>query len=160
MNWEQKQVAPEARGHAPRRDPLHAAQARFDLRRHHCVVVPWAVGGERLEVGSWVVEPSTRGSKCAVVGELRIDDEQFLVLAHEIGEGADRSEPFPAIADMLTPRELQIALQVALGKYNKQIAHEIKVSEWTVSSHLRRIFAKLGVRTRAEMVARVLQDLC
>jgi DNA-binding CsgD family transcriptional regulator len=38
------------------------------------------------------------------------------------------------------------------GKVNKQIADCLKISEWTVSTYHRRIFAKLGVDSRAAMV--------
>ena len=38
------------------------------------------------------------------------------------------------------------------GKSNKQIAKKLKISEWTVSTHLRRVFTKLKVDSRAEMV--------
>jgi DNA-binding CsgD family transcriptional regulator len=54
--------------------------------------------------------------------------------------------------EVLTARELQIASLVALGRSNKQVSAELRISEWTVSSHIRRIFLKLGVGTRAEMV--------
>ncbi len=53
----------------------------------------------------------------------------------------------------LSPRELQIARMVAGGATNHAIARSLDISPWTVSTHLRRIFAKLGVCTRAEMVA-------
>jgi DNA-binding CsgD family transcriptional regulator len=43
---------------------------------------------------------------------------------------------------------------VAEGRANKQIAAELGISEWTVSTHLRRIYAKLDVDTRAAMVNR------
>jgi DNA-binding CsgD family transcriptional regulator len=43
---------------------------------------------------------------------------------------------------------------VADGLVNKQIADVLRISEWTVSTHLRRVFAKLGVDTRAAMVSR------
>lgn len=59
--------------------------------------------------------------------------------------------------DFLTARELQIVALVADGRVNKQIADALKISEWTVSSHLRRIFLKLSVDTRAAMVSRYLQ---
>jgi Bacterial regulatory proteins, luxR family len=36
----------------------------------------------------------------------------------------------------------------------KNVAHKLRISEWTVGSHLRRIFAKLGVDNRAAMVYR------
>jgi len=57
-------------------------------------------------------------------------------------------------ANHLTARELQIVTLVAAGLVNKQVAAELQISEWTVSTHLRRIFAKLGVDTRAAMVGR------
>jgi DNA-binding CsgD family transcriptional regulator len=44
---------------------------------------------------------------------------------------------------------------VALGRQNKVIAAVLNISSWTVCTHLRRIFAKLGVTSRAAMVAKV-----
>jgi DNA-binding CsgD family transcriptional regulator len=55
----------------------------------------------------------------------------------------------------LSPRELQIARLVANGATNHAIARALDISTWTVSTHLRRIFAKLNVCTRAEMVAQL-----
>jgi DNA-binding CsgD family transcriptional regulator len=53
----------------------------------------------------------------------------------------------------LSPRELQIARLVADGATNRAIARTLDISLWTVSTHLRRVFAKVGVCSRAEMVA-------
>jgi len=53
----------------------------------------------------------------------------------------------------LSPRELQIARRVADGATNRAIATSLDISLWTVSTHMRRIFVKLGVGSRAEMVA-------
>jgi DNA-binding CsgD family transcriptional regulator len=58
-------------------------------------------------------------------------------------------------ARVLSPRELQIARLVANGATNQAIATALDISTWTVSTHLRRIFAKLSVCTRAEMVAQL-----
>ena len=63
----------------------------------------------------------------------------------------------PSRADSLSPREREIAHMVAEGFTNKMIASVLDISLWTVSTHLRRIFAKLGVSTRAAMVALVIQ---
>lgn len=54
----------------------------------------------------------------------------------------------------LSPREREIVRLVAEGHPNKIIAAELDISTWTVGTHLRRIFAKLGVASRAAMVAR------
>lgn len=67
------------------------------------------------------------------------------------------------LTTLLTERELQIATLVASGRSNKQIASQLHISEWTVSTHLRRIFIKLGVDSRAAMVYRcaaLIQRLC
>jgi DNA-binding CsgD family transcriptional regulator len=58
----------------------------------------------------------------------------------------------------LSPREREIARMVAKGYPNKVIARVLEISSWTVSTHLRRIFAKLGVSSRAAMVAQLFED--
>jgi len=59
---------------------------------------------------------------------------------------------------ILSPREQEIARMVAAGYPNKTIAAVLEISSWTVGTHLRRVFAKLGVGSRAAMVARLLED--
>src|SRR5215470_13036651 len=53
----------------------------------------------------------------------------------------------------LSPREQEIVRMVAQGYPNKTTARALGISSWTVCTHLRRIFAKLGVTSRAAMVA-------
>jgi DNA-binding CsgD family transcriptional regulator len=57
----------------------------------------------------------------------------------------------------LSPREQEIVRMVAQGHSNKIIADVLSISSWTVCTHLRRIFAKLGVGSRAAMVAQMLE---
>ncbi len=59
---------------------------------------------------------------------------------------------------VLSPREQEITRMVAAGYPNKTIAAVLDISSWTVGTHLRRVFAKLGVGSRAAMVARLLED--
>ena len=58
---------------------------------------------------------------------------------------------------LLSPREEEIARMVAAGYPNKTIAAVLDISSWTVGTHLRRVFAKLGVGSRAAMVASLLK---
>jgi DNA-binding CsgD family transcriptional regulator len=58
----------------------------------------------------------------------------------------------------LSPRESEIARMIAKGYPNKTIASVLEISVWTVSTHLRRIFAKLGVTSRAAMVTMLLKS--
>ena len=60
-----------------------------------------------------------------------------------------------ASAGELTGRERDIALLVAEGRSNKQVAAALFLSEKTIEHHLSRVYAKLGVRSRAELAARM-----
>lgn len=53
---------------------------------------------------------------------------------------------------LLTPREEQVVALVAEGLGNRQIARELNLSEHTVKKYLFRIFEKLGISTRVELV--------
>jgi DNA-binding CsgD family transcriptional regulator len=55
----------------------------------------------------------------------------------------------------LSSREREIARMVAKGYTNKTIAAVLEISNWTVDTHIRRVFAKLGVRSRSAMVAQL-----
>jgi DNA-binding CsgD family transcriptional regulator len=57
----------------------------------------------------------------------------------------------PSPMSLLSPREQEIARMVAQGYANKTIASVLEISSWTVASHLRRIFVKLQVSSRAAM---------
>jgi DNA-binding CsgD family transcriptional regulator len=57
----------------------------------------------------------------------------------------------------LSPRELEIAKMIAKGYPNKIIAAELDISQWTVGTHIRRIFSKIAAGSRAEMVAKLIE---
>lgn len=69
-----------------------------------------------------------------------------------------KTKPARAHTPGLSPRELEIVRMVAKGLPNKSIASVLQISTWTVSSHLRRIFGKLGVTSRTEMIGRMLEE--
>lgn len=58
----------------------------------------------------------------------------------------------------LSPREQAIAQLVAQGFPNKSIAAILNISHWTVATHLRRIFGKLSVTSRTEMIAKLMAE--
>lgn len=62
------------------------------------------------------------------------------------------------VHESLSPRENEIARMVALGHTNRAIGSMLDISIYTVSAHMRRIFTKLGVSTRAEMIAVLSHD--
>lgn len=56
------------------------------------------------------------------------------------------------VFEALTPRERAVALQIAEGASNKEIARRLNITLRTVKAHLSAIFDKLGVRDRLQLV--------
>lgn len=58
----------------------------------------------------------------------------------------------------LTPRELEVIQLVALGLSGREIAQELHLANDTVRTHVRNAMAKLGARSRAQLVAKTLGE--
>lgn len=67
---------------------------------------------------------------------------------------SDPEQHPPSGPEMLTPREADVLELLRTGRSNGEIAATLHVSIETVRTHARRIYRKLGVRTRRELVAR------
>jgi DNA-binding CsgD family transcriptional regulator len=62
------------------------------------------------------------------------------------------------LEDDLTPQERQVALRVARGRTNREVAGDLFLSPKTIEFHLRNAFRKLGVRTRTELAYLLLRE--
>jgi DNA-binding NarL/FixJ family response regulator len=98
-------------------------------------------------------------------GEAALDPAvQHHVVAALSGPGAPAAAPGraapgdpaaggePELPDGLTPREAEVLALIAAGLTNTEIAERLVVSGATVKSHVNHIFAKAGVRDRAQAV--------
>ena len=72
--------------------------------------------------------------------------------ARHAGGGA--AQPRNRVSDPLTARERDVLAMIGQGLSNKRIARALEVSPETVKSHVKRIFFKLAVSTRAEAAFR------
>ncbi|WP_411905860.1 response regulator transcription factor [Rhizobium mayense] len=63
-----------------------------------------------------------------------------------------QSEAIALLAEHLTPREREVMKAVVTGLMNKQIAHELGISEVTVKLHRGNVMRKMEVRSVAELV--------
>jgi LuxR family transcriptional regulator of csgAB operon len=67
-----------------------------------------------------------------------------------IREGAYREKDTESVTGILTPRQIQILAQVAVGATNDEIADKLYVSPHTVKTHLYNIFKKINVPNRMQ----------
>ena len=72
------------------------------------------------------------------------------------GERARRRDP--STLSQLTPQELQIVRLVGEGATNREIGAQLFLSRRTIDYHLRNVFVKLGVSSRAEVIRLQLAD--
>jgi DNA-binding CsgD family transcriptional regulator len=73
---------------------------------------------------------------------------------HELRAAGETSRQRTWFAwDQLSPQEMQIAAMAAEGMSNREIGQRLYLSHRTVGSHLYRLFPKLGVTSRTQLVA-------
>jgi len=123
------------------------AVAKFKIADQVFHVIPQSVLREKTDNPGKILELS---GGIELAGEIKIENGEFVILRFD-HHNALKTKPQ---IGMLTKREVQIVMLVADGKVNKEIADWLNISEYTVSTHLRRIFAKLGVDSRAAMIYR------
>ncbi len=82
---------------------------------------------------------------------VEVDGVELLLLSH------DAEPPAVQVADEglfgLSPAELSVTRQILLGRSNAEIAATRGTSPRTVAKQVERIFARLGVSSRAELCA-------
>ena len=93
---------------------------------------------------------------------LRADEAAWPAFKKELNEflRADEEADDGAAKEFatLTAREREVLDCIARGQTNSQIAECLRIGEKTVRNHVTSVFSKLGVSSRAAMVARLLED--
>jgi len=96
-----------------------------------------------------------RSIQDAHAGHFQLDDALTRRVIMRLGSTLKRSRR--PLAEPLTERETQIIKMLVEGKSNKAIGNLLGMGEGTVKSHLRNIYRKLQVRTRAEAAAQAVR---
>jgi DNA-binding CsgD family transcriptional regulator len=94
--------------------------------------------------------------------EVAGESDRALAVYRSCGAAAEvaRIEGYEArrSRNALTRREWDVAQLVASGKSNKAIAQALSLSERTVENHIASIFAKLNMRSRAEVASHIARE--
>ena len=124
-------------GFGPTSSESAQALAEFSLAGQSCFVVAETSLTERRRE--------------AIIGSVTLDGHRYAICSRHKPDAAALPDPI----DLLTARELEIAVLIAQGCHNKEIARRLGISPFTVGAHLARAFTKLGVSSRSALTARI-----
>ncbi|MBO3460082.1 LuxR C-terminal-related transcriptional regulator [Aetokthonos hydrillicola Thurmond2011] len=122
--------------------------SEFFINNSHFLII--SVSESTDKNNQFVSATSNPDKSLSIIGYFEFNGNPYAVAVIQTPNPSEVIDS--TLTSRLTGRELQIAALVALGWSNKQVAKQLHISEWTVSAHLRRIFIKLDVDSRAAMV--------
>jgi DNA-binding NarL/FixJ family response regulator len=94
-----------------------------------------------------------RAIEAVLGGDAQLDPSVQRRLVDALAMGAQPSRRRRAdLPDGLTQREVEVLTLIAGGNSNAEIARELFISEATVKTHINNLFAKAGLRDRAQAV--------
>ena len=89
---------------------------------------------------------------CVAKGQIWMNSQQTHYVLEALSEVSTLRVVNSNGKSLVTPREEQVVALVADGLSNRQVAAELGLSEHTVKKYMLRIFDKLGISTRVELV--------
>ena len=105
--------------------------------------------------------------RAGAVGYVRKDAEPEILLAAVRAVARGKTYIDPSVSrqilrattphEDLTPREIGVLRQLALGRSNKEIADALSIGDETVKTHVGNVFAKLQVENRAQAIVQALK---
>jgi predicted ATPase/DNA-binding CsgD family transcriptional regulator len=143
--WQDVEMGPLAAVHSSPVAPILSVipHARPQYGSSHVVARPVTTGPERLAIAvseRWVGTPPT---------ERRDLRDQMHELVQRIPRRRRSTD--------LSEREWDVALRVARGLSNREIADEIVVNKKTAEAHVSHILTKLGLRSRVQLATWIVQ---
>jgi DNA-binding CsgD family transcriptional regulator len=111
------------------------------------VLADFAAEGRRAMTVN--VHDGASGERLIIKCSLAPTHDALVAVVFEAAEEEDRKLPS---WEVLSPREQEIAQYVSEGMTTREISEKAFVSQNTVKQHIKRIFAKTGVHSRAELV--------
>jgi non-specific serine/threonine protein kinase len=139
--------------HAPE-SALRLVGAAMALRRSISAPLPEAErAGLDKRLVQWRVRVGTRKFENALAEGESMAPEDAIVLARGVAASALAGNEM----DVLSAREREVAALVARGMTNPQIARELVIGDRTAQSHVASILAKLGLSSRVQIAAWVIE---
>ncbi|MEW9531946.1 response regulator [Microbispora sp. NPDC049125] len=108
----------------------------------------------RAGARGYLTKDARAGDIAQAIASVRRGDAQFdPAVQRRLAEAVTRDQPHgDELPDGLTPREAEVLRLIAEGRSNAEIARALYITTATVKTHINKLFAKAGVRDRAQAV--------
>jgi DNA-binding NarL/FixJ family response regulator len=123
----------------------------LDASERESVVEAFRAGVRGVFCRTEAMETLAKCITCAHRGQVWANSQELEYLLEALSEAMSMRSADNDLS-LLTKRERDVVLCVAEGLSNREIAHRLKLTEHTVKNYLFRVFDKLGVSSRVEVV--------
>jgi len=94
-------------------------------------------------------------AQCVRSGQIWVGNRALEHIVEALAQAQPGKARKRGVAGILSKRELEVSRLVGAGLSNREISQALGLSEHTVKNYLSRIFEKVGVSTRAELVLHI-----
>ena len=124
----------------------------LDASNREAVVKAFRAGARGVFSRTGSFEALAKCIRCVYQGQVWANRYELTFVLEELSETGTFSFPETIAMSCLSKREQDVVRSVVEGLTNREIAHQLKLTEHTVKNYLFRIFDKLGVSSRVELV--------
>ena len=127
----------------------------LDTSERNAVIEAFRAGAQGIFCRTEPFRSLAKCIQCVHLGQVWANSSELQFILEAIAQPSFAN--FPGIGtSLLSAREIDVVRCVAEGLTNRQIAHRLSLTEHTVKNYLFRIFDKLGVSSRVEVLLHVL----
>jgi two-component system nitrate/nitrite response regulator NarL len=131
----------------------------LDASERSPVVEAFRAGARGVFCRTEPLEALAKCIECAHRGQVWANSRELSYLLEAVSESMSMRRPDDSSLSSLSKREQDVVLCVADGLSNREIAQRLNLTEHTVKNYLFRVFEKLGVSSRVEVVLYVFKQL-
>jgi two-component system nitrate/nitrite response regulator NarL len=131
----------------------------LDVPNPEAVVQAFRAGGQGVFCRAHSVKELMKCIACVHHGQIWANSQELGFVMGALRDHQPLRVLNRAGVSLLTPREMAVVHCVAEGLTNREAAQQLKLSEHTVKNYMFRIFDKLGVSTRVELILYVASQL-